>query len=163
LRKSVSNRATLGYKVYCRRRVTLTRFLILCAETTLARKLMQNQGIFVQSPGDRRGFIGLVRDWWQTCPSDPSCPLKLDCGHHLPVSVFHDLTRFEYGLVTLPNCGVERVAGPLYVLTDHFNQQIKKTGDQPYHCQKTDRRVQRPLYQIASDCRAQRTPMPHHW
>src|SRR3984893_9127714 len=37
LRKSVSNRATLGYKVYCRRRVTLTRLLILCAETTLAR------------------------------------------------------------------------------------------------------------------------------
>ena len=37
LRKSVSNRATLGYKVYCRPRVTPTRFLILCAETTLAR------------------------------------------------------------------------------------------------------------------------------
>src|SRR4029077_14879439 len=40
LRKSVSNRAILGYQVYCRRRVTLTRFLILCAVTTLARKLM---------------------------------------------------------------------------------------------------------------------------
>jgi hypothetical protein len=37
LRKWVSNRAILGYQVYCRRRVTLTRFLILCLETTLAR------------------------------------------------------------------------------------------------------------------------------
>ena len=54
LRRSVGNRATLGYQVYCRRRVTLTRFLILCAETTLARKLMQNHEYSRAKPLTRR-------------------------------------------------------------------------------------------------------------
>src|ERR1700722_19440704 len=62
LRKSVSNRAILGYQVYCRRRVTLTRFLILCAETTLARKLMQNQGFLVQSHPELRASENARRE-----------------------------------------------------------------------------------------------------
>src|SRR4029077_11412611 len=62
LRKSISNRAILGYQVYCRRRVTLTRFLILCPETTLARKLMQKQGILVQSHPELRASENARRE-----------------------------------------------------------------------------------------------------
>src|SRR5580704_12447041 len=44
---------------------------------------------------DLRGFIGLAWSWWRDCGSAPSCPLGRDCRHHLPVSLWHDMSRYE--------------------------------------------------------------------
>jgi hypothetical protein len=83
------------------------------------------------SGGDLRGFIGLAWSWWRECGSDPACPLKNDCGPHLSLSLYHDMSRYEYALTSLPNFTMANIAGPLYVLWIIFSAGYKRRAIKP--------------------------------